>query len=167
MNTNHPKWQKTLRKILDCIKVYRFNMDEYGVVLVSGRTNPYVLLNKIGKAGNRAELVLLQSGECSGCLNMPPSSATAPPLPPLVTEDDRQYANDYDYPRRRNPCYNLYAGGGGGYGYGYGNGHGNGNSGGYGGWGGYSDCPRPSYGPPLGEWEDLLLDRFLNTSSGW
>lgn len=147
-------------------------MDEYGIVLVSGRTNPYVLLNKIGKAGKRAELVLLQSGECSGCLNMPPSSATAPPPPPpLVTEDDRQYANGYHYPRRRDPYYNLYGGdyrfGGDGYGYGYRYGNGNGNGGGYGGWGGYRDCRRPSYGPPLGEWEDLLLDPFLNTSSGW
>lgn len=167
MDTNHPKWQKTLRKILDCIKVYKFSMDEYSTVLVSGRTNPYVLLNKIGKAGKRAELVLLQSGECSGCLNMP-SSSSAKALFPLVVTDDivedgrRQYANDYNCSRRYDPYYNY---GGGGYGYSYGY-DGLGNGGGYGGWGGYNVCPRPAHGP-FGKWVDPLLDPNLNTSSGW
>lgn len=140
VDTRSSGWQRTVRKVLSGIRgVYNFKMDVDGLVQVSGMIDPYVLLNKIGKAGNRAELVWLQYGDCSSYLDMPP--------PPFT-------------PRRDDPCYAYggYCGGGGGLG----------NNGDYKGQSGYWDycLPPPSHRPfsRLGPCIDPLQRR---TFSGW
>ncbi|KAL8458798.1 hypothetical protein ACS0TY_036342 [Phlomoides rotata] len=64
-------WQKTISALLKkCHGVYNFRMNDHGEVEISGTIDPCVLLEKLGRAGRKAELKWFQFGECSNNLFM-------------------------------------------------------------------------------------------------
>ncbi|KAL6515879.1 hypothetical protein OROGR_019184 [Orobanche gracilis] len=72
VNSNKAGWHKAIISLLKKCKGARFKMDQEGVVEVSGMSNPYKLLKKIGES-SRLELHWYQFGECSSNLFMPES----------------------------------------------------------------------------------------------
>ncbi|KAL6561951.1 hypothetical protein OROGR_002958 [Orobanche gracilis] len=72
VNSNKAGWHKAIISLLRKCKGARFKMDQEGVVEVSGMSNPYKLLKKIGES-SRLELHWYQFGECSSNLFMPES----------------------------------------------------------------------------------------------
>ncbi|KAL6500204.1 hypothetical protein OROHE_025570 [Orobanche hederae] len=65
-------WHKAIISLLKRCKGARFKMDQEGVVEVSGMSNPYKVLKKIGES-SRLEIQWYQFGECSSNLFMPES----------------------------------------------------------------------------------------------
>nr|XP_033515139.1 uncharacterized protein LOC104108461 [Nicotiana tomentosiformis] len=69
VNNRTSGWQKIVAKVFKNVHGIRnCRMNGDGMIEVSGNVDPKVLLKRLGKAGNKAELCWFQFGECSSNL---------------------------------------------------------------------------------------------------